>query len=274
MSSGEIEGFKPSKKFLIVHEHWQLLMELCHFTEKLNPLWSTSLMQQQLRGLSYDVINETAGLKSDQEKLQHLIRYFFDQMKFQIVPAESLQLTDCFLPEVLRRQRGPVTLLMLLMTTLLEECQIKVQISSAKRRYLLKVEIANCSMILDFTDRCRSLDASEIVDLINMDFDFSHGSVKKNNLIIDYLGLIQELARNEQKLHILSLTHSYLMRYQPFNLKHLTNRAVTAYETGDYRRAIEDIRSYFQYKQPEFTNAHLKKIYKLAIRKEHLKRDN
>ncbi len=268
MGMGEVEVQKTSKKFLIVHEHWQLLMELCHFTENLNPIWKTQHVQEQLKTLSHGIIQETTGLKSDDDKLQRLIHYFFDELNFKINDKSDICLSDCFLPEVLRQKKGPAVLLMLLITTLFEECQLRTQITSCRRRYLLRIELYNKSHILDFADRCRFLEANEIVDLINEDFDFASGSLKKNNLIVDYLKIIQDLARKENKFHILSLTHSYLMRYQPFNLKHITERAVVAYETGDYIKAIDDIKSYFQYKQPEFTNNQLKKIYKLARRKE------
>ncbi len=267
MGMGDVEVQRTSKKFLIVHEHWHLLMELCHFTESLNPVWQTQYIQQQLKDLSHGIIEETAGLKSDEDKLLRLVQYFFDDLGFKIDEVKP-QLSQCFLPEVLRLKKGPAVLLMLLITTLFEECQLKIQITSCRRRYLLRIELYNKSHILDFADRCRFLEANEIVDLINQDFDFASGSLNKNNLIIDYLKIIQDLARQENKLHILTLTHSFLMRYQPFNLKHITERAVVAYETGNYRKAIDDIRSYFQYKQPEFTNNQLKKIYKLALRKE------
>ena len=46
------------------------------------------------------------------------------------------------------------------------------------------------------------------------------------------------------------LVHSYLMKYQPFNLRTSRERARIAYETGDYRTAIEDIRNYFNTNNP------------------------
>ena len=82
--------------------------------------------------------------------------------------------------------------------------------------------------------------------------------------------MIKARARVENNSQVLTLTHGYLMRYQPFNLKHLRERALLAYETGDYRRAIDDIRSYFQYKQPGLNNSQLKRIYKLALRRHRL----
>lgn len=121
--------------------------------------------------------------------------------------------------------------------------------------------------MVDFGNHCSFLKPFEIVDLINRGFDFSNGGMDTNMLIIEYLTLLKERARKENKLQILSMVHSYLMKYQPFNLKHLSERAIVAYETGDYKRAVEDIRNYFQYKQHDFTNEQLKKIYKIALKR-------
>ena len=272
MISGEVGDAGASKRFLILKEQWRLVHELCHFTEDLNPLWQTPVLQKQLKALSDPIVKRVAGMESEEEKFKGLVDFFFNNLAFRLAPANGSNLQNCFLPYVRTSKTGPASLLMLLFSSLLEECNLKVQVSSCHPKHLLKVQMGNRSHIADFEDNCRFLQPYEIVELINNGFDFSNGAKDANILVIEYLNLLKDLSRQENKLQILSMTHSYLMRYQPFNLKHLSERALVAYETGDYRSAIDDIRSYFQYKQPEFTNQQLKRIYKQAM-KLHNRRD-
>lgn len=244
----------------------QLVFEVCHFTQDLNPLWPTRTLIQRLKSKSRPILNRIHNLPQQQIQFQELVNYFFVELGFQLRP-QSLSLQSCFLPQVLNSREGPVPLLMLLFCSLAEEADIKVQLSSSRKRHLLKVQLDGRSHIVDFDNKCRCLEPFEIVELINQGFDFSSGAINMDMLVIDYLIEIRKLARQEKRLQILSLVHSYLMRYQPFNLKHLSERAVVAYETGDYKTAIDDIRSYFLYKQPEFNNLDLKRIYKLCLKR-------
>jgi regulator of sirC expression with transglutaminase-like and TPR domain len=171
-----------------------------------------------------------------------------------------------FLPHVLHSRQGPTPLLMLLFHTLCEEHGLRLQLISCSPPYLLKVQLDNLDYIMDFEQKCQMLESAQIVELINQGFDFSAGAISPQSLVIEYLEQVKEKARQENEAQVLTLTHGYLMRYQPFNLRHLRDRALLAYETGDYRTAVDDIRSYFQYKHSGFGNDPLKKIYKLALK--------
>ncbi len=267
---GEIEDLRSSKRFLLLKEQWRLVLELCHYSEDVNPLWQNGILQDTLKTLSRPAIALTESYSEDEIKFRILTHYFFKQRGYSLAKPTVLKLQDYFLPSVLNARTGPAPLLMLLLCTLFEECGIKAQVISCHKRYLLKVQLNSRAHVVDFEDSCRFLEPFEIVDLINRGFDFSNGALGMTALVVEYLEMIKARARVENNCQVLTLTHGYLMRYQPFNLKHLRERALLAYETGDYRTAIDDIRSYFQYKQPGLSNSHLKRIYKLALRRHRL----
>ncbi len=266
MVTGELDTARSTKPILMLKEQAQLILEICHFTQDLNPLWETRTTLKRLKSLSQPIVREVHDLESDEEKFEHLIQYFFKNLQFK-QKDKDIDLMGCFLPQVLSSKQGPTPLLMLLFCTLCEEAGIRAQVTSCRRRYLLKVQLDGRAHIVDFGRACQKLAPYEIVELINRGFDFSAGCMQSDCLVVEYLSLFKTLSRQEHKLQILSIVHSYLMRYQPFNLKHLSERALVAYETGDYKTAVDDIRSYFQYKQPEFTNLNLKRIYKLALKR-------
>ena len=268
MFTGEEGSVSPVKPITMLREQSQLVLELCHFTQDLNPIWETRTLLQNLKSLSAPAIKRLGQNSCQEDNFKILVQYFFDDLAFSIRSSDKNKLQNSFLPNVLVSREGPAPLLMLLFCSLLEEAGIKAQITSCRVKYLLKVQLDDKSHIVDFKKSCGFLQPYEIVELINRGFDFSCGALNSDILVVEYLNLLKKLSRKENKLQILSMVHSYLMRYQPFNLKHLSERAIVAYETGDYRTALDDIRSYFQYKQPEFTNLDLKRIYKVALKKE------
>ena len=268
MAAGDTSQIQTSNPISILREHVQLVLELCHFTEDLNPLWSAKKTFAQLRLLSDPVKEKIETLNDQKEIYEEACRYFFEVLGFRCTDKEDLSFKDSLIPQILETRQGPASMVMLLFTSLLEEANIKVQIASCRKRHLLKVQINGRAHITDFDKNGELIDHEEILNLINRGFDFSSGPLQSDALVVEYLNTMKRLSKNEKRLHIQTMIHSYLMKYQPFNLKHLSERAMVAYETGDYKTAMEDIRSYFQYKQPELTNQKLKEIYKMALKQE------
>lgn len=262
------KGLKTSPYFLLLQEQWQLLFELCHFTEALNPCWQRKTLQTKLQKLGQPLVFRTKTLNCDKDKLKIICQYFFEELGFKSIEESRLSFQDSLLPFVLTRRQSPTPLLMLILCCFLEECGLKTQNISCEITNLLKVQVNGHPCIIDVDRGGKPLKPREIVEFINKGVNFSSGWLGSNVLVIKYLNIIKELARRSGKLQILSLTHSYLMKYQPFNLKHLAGRAIISFKKGDYQKAIEDIRSYFQYRQSGQTNQILKKLYKLALMKE------
>ncbi len=264
----ETKELEASPYFLLLQEQWQLLFELCHFTESLNPRWKRKTLQAKLQKLGQPLVFRTRALKCDEEKLKIIKQYFFKELGFKIIKESNLSFQDCLLPFVLSRRQSPAPLLMLIFCCFLEECGLKARNISCHLTNLLKVQINGNPCIINIDRHGEFLEPHEVVGLINRGLNFSSSWLGSNILVIRYLNLIKKLARQAARLQALSLTHSYLMKYQPFNLKHLAGRAMTSFEKGDYQKTIEDIRSYFQYRQSGHPNQDLKKLYKLALSKE------
>lgn len=266
MITGEMGAESRPKRFLLLKEQWPLVLELCHFTEELNPQFKTIHLLNHLKNLSQPIRNDIAKWESDEEKFYKVVQYFFDILGFSFGENTKMSLEESLIPSILLTRRGPEPVLMLLLCALFEECNVQVHITSCRAQYLLKVQFDHRSYIVDFKKKCAKLQHSEIVELINSGLNFSQGCLNSNSLVIEYLDHLKFSARQENQLKMLSQIHSYLMKFQPFNLKHISERAVVAFETGDYRSAVEDIRSYFQYKHGELSNSNLKNIYKLALK--------
>ena len=260
---------KTSPYFLLLQEQWRFLFELCHFTEALNPrCWKSKTLQEKLQKLGQPLVFRTKDLKCDEDKLKIINQYFFEELGFKTIKESHLSFQNSLLPFVLSHRQSPTPLLMLILCCFLEECGLKARNISCELTNLLKVQINGYPCIINIDRHGEISKPREIVDFVNKGLNFSNNWLGSNVLVIRYLNLIKKLARQEGKLQTLSLTHSYLMKYQPFNLKHLAGRAMTSFEKGDYQRTIEDIRSYFQYRQNGQTNQALKKLYKLALTKE------
>ena len=268
MDRGDLRTLDASYGISLLKGQWKLILELCHFTEDYQHLWSTKDIQVRIQLLKHELLRLTDSNASEDDKLASLIHFFFYQKCFTPTEYQEVNLQNAFLPYTLTARKGPNEILMLLFTALAESLGLKAQVTSASVKYLLKVQIHNKPHIIDIGNRGSILQPYEIVELINRGFDFSARCPSPTGLMVEYLNLLKLVARKYGDLHLLTLTHSYLMKYQPFNLKHLSERAMVAYQTGDYKTAIEDIRSYFLYKSPEMTNYHLKRIYKLARRLE------
>ena len=249
-----------------LREQGKLVFELCHFTQDVNPLWGARELLTQFEELSQPGLRAMDSDLEDEKRFHSLVPFFFQDLGFRCA-QKPLSLKELFLPQVLSSRKGPCSLLMLLFCYLCEQAGLSVRAAFCEKRHLLRVQFMGRHHILDFEKECEPLESYQLVDLINEGVNFSQGPLPSDQLVVDYLNHLKKGARQENRLHVLSLVHSYLMRYQPFNLKHLSERATVAYETGNYKMAMDDIRHYFQYNSPQFNNSYLKRIYKQALKR-------
>ena len=271
----DTKELKASPYFLLLHKPWQALFELCHFTEALDPRWQSQQLQMKLQDLSQPLTFRLKDLQRDESKFKIVSHYLFEDLGFQMIQESNLCFQDCLLPFVLSRRKAPAPILELLFCCLLEKCGLKVPVQVHRFQHLLKIQINKTPWIIDVGQKGKNLEPHEIVQLVNDGSDFSNSWVGSQTLVIEYLNLIEKQARKSHNPQILFIIYSYLMKYEPFNLKHLCQRALMAFEKGDNSNVIEDIRNYFQYKQDKQDNETsklLKRIYKLALQKENQKR--
>ena len=215
--------------------------------------------------MGQSLVFKTKNLKCDEDRLKIINRYFFEEPGFETIKESRLNFQNSLLPSVLSRHQSPIPLFMLIFCCFLEECGLKARNISCELANLLKIQVNGSPRIINIDCRGEFLKPHEITDLINKGLDFSNNWLDSRTLVIKYLNLIKKLARKTENLQTLSLIHSYLMKYQPFNLKHLADRAMISFERGDYQKTIEDIRSYFQYSRSDEPNQALKKLYKMAL---------
>ena len=267
MDFSKLEPHWVENRLSLLRKHWQLSLELCHFTSELNPLWPTKVLRRKILNIMADLKQLNLADCSDLEKLERLRHFFFHQKAFSITPPEEQTIQNNLLPYILSSRKGPPEILLLLFSTLAEFIELKVQCHVRQGRYLLKVFIDEKPQIVDFRKNAKFLEPYEIVELINEGIDFSKDH-NHSRVIVRYLYLLRRLAKRERDLSTLAHTHSYLMKYQPFNLKHVSERAKVAYMTGDFRTAITDIRSYFLYRSPGMNSQSLARIYRMARKKQ------
>jgi len=216
---------RETRPVLLLGEKWKLLLELCHFTQSLNPLWDTGQLQRSLKSLSQPAIVLAQNIQDEEERFLFLVDYFFKTLNFSIDNPQESQLLNSFMPQILVSRKGPSQLLLLLLMALLEQCHLKMSLCSPKQRLVFKVHLNRKVQLFDFTSQCAHVGTSDLIQLINGGYDFSGQPTPVSALVVEYLNRIANLARRERKLQILSITHSFLMKYQPFNLVHLSERA-------------------------------------------------
>ena len=258
---------KAPPYFFLLQKQWQIFFELCHFTSDLNFRCQRKTLQAKIQKLVQILLLKTKNIESEKDKLKIICQCFFSEMGFRVIDESLLDFESSLLHKSLASRQCPASLLMLILICFFEECGLKSQTINCESVNLLKVHLGQGdSSIISVDRRGADLCPRELTNLINQGVDFSTAWSDSRTLVIQYLSLVKKLAGRENNLKALSLTHSYLIKYQPFNLKHLAGRAIVSFEKGDYNQSIDDIRSYFQYRTDGKTNLILKKLYKQALK--------
>jgi len=239
--------------------------EICRLSSDILPLEEYRVLKAHFDQWVRSFAAAYPSPANDLDKIKALVAFFFEDQGFRPLEVKSIDLKSSLIAEAIDRKKAPWELLTLLFMTLAESIQLKVKCIDDSEKWLLKVYIDDDPQIVNLEKSGSFLAPFEIVEFVNNGVDFTQWNLGER-VFIRYLYRIRHLAKLDFNLHGLSVTQAYLMRYQPFNLKHLSERAKIAYHTGDYRGAAEDIRDYFIYKSPEITNFQLKKIYKMALK--------
>ena len=266
MASFSSESQNLVHHLTLLKHYKKMALEICHFASEVDPACHAQKIYNQLRGITAELQEQLPETRSDREKVEGLIHFFFGHLGFQISHSAPSSLRSLLLPEVLDNRQGPREVLALIFLTLAEAVNLKIELNSDSSSHLMKVFIDDHPTIIDFDRRGHFLEPYEIVDLVNHGIDFNHSPPPELPVIL-YLRLLKKMARDKNQFGILTKVQSHLIRHQPFNLKYLSERALIAYESGNFREAIEDIRDYFLYRSSDISNFKLKNVYRMARKK-------
>ena len=83
MLSGDTQGTgSPNKVMTLLKEQGQLVVEICHFTQDLNPIWHTKTTLESLNHLSH--LSYKYKREDDEERFsKKRLTIFFNQLKFK-----------------------------------------------------------------------------------------------------------------------------------------------------------------------------------------------
>ena len=244
-----------------------MTVEMCHLAQQIRPDLDTRKSFRMI-GKHSRIARQFSSLGYSQKDLyQKICHYFFDEMGMNLHKTSELSVADCLVPRVIQNGGGPKTLVALLFVSLLEEAGFSISGTQCHDPLIFKIKVDGRSEMIDFENRGAFLGRSQLIDYINQGKNLSKCTEQGYPLVINYLYELKRLSEACSSDSTTRLIHTRLMSYEPYNLSHLKNRALLAYETGQYRLAWKDLHSYFFYTTPESSQNKLRGIYLQAGRK-------
>lgn len=236
-----------------------LFLDLSHIAHDLSALWPLHRTLQGCQILSKELLT-TVGANAS-EPLKHfeaVSEYFFKQKKFKPLKSKPT-LEKYLLPYTLLSRRGPVELLLPVFIALSSQLGLNVQVAHYGSEIIVKLIIDGKAHFFNFKKACEQLTSEDLITLVNSGCDCSQ-TVSEQELLTKYLLRIKQQCMRERSLLSLYKVQTYLMKYQPFALNHILDRARAAYAIGDIVKAAEDVSQYLTFSADRINNTRMIKL--------------
>lgn len=254
-----------------------LFVDLSHIAHDLSSLWPLHRTLQGCQTLSKELVT-TVGLNTG-DSLKHfhaVCDFFFKNKKFKPLRSKPT-LEKYLLPYALLSRRGPVELLLPLFIGLNRHVHLNIQVAHYNKEIILKLVVEGKAHFFNFKNGCQPLNSEDLITLVNSGCDCS-GTVSENDVLTKYLLRMKHQSLRERSLLQLYKIQTYLMKYQPFALNHILDRARAAYAIGDVVRAAEDVSQYLTFSADRLQNTRFARlVYKMnnrALRRFHFGKDD
>lgn len=254
-----------------------LFVDLSHIAHDLSSLWPLHRTLQGCQTLSKE-LQSTVGINAG-DSLKHfeaVCDFFFKQKKFKPLKSKPT-LEKYLLPYALLSRRGPVELLLPLFIGLNRHVHLNIQVAHYNKEIILKLIVEGKAHFFNFKNACQPLTSEDLIHLVNSGCDCS-GSVSEHDVLTKYLLRIKKQSLRERSLLHLYKIQTYLMKYQPFALNHILDRARAAYAIGDVVKAAEDVSQYLTFSKDMMHNNRItrliSKLNNRTLRRFHLGRDD
>lgn len=185
--------------------------------------------------------------------------FFFERQKYSLLSCRY-KVDRLLIPFALNSHSAPLELLLLLFVSFAEEVKIQLQVLPHGNDWIIKWVHDGHTKLFDFRLHCQTLRTEDLLALINDGVDCSHW-MGKSELMNQYLLLLKTQCLRERSFLQLYKIQTYLLRYQPFALNHLLDRARAAYAIGDVVRAAEDLGEYLSFHKDTVINNRWVKLF-------------
>ncbi|MCC6137887.1 MAG: hypothetical protein IT287_04595 [Bdellovibrionaceae bacterium] len=236
-----------------------LFVDLSHIAHELSALWPLHRTLQGCQNLSKELL-ATVGTNTN-DPLKHfeaISDYFFKQKKFKPLKSKPT-LEKYLLPYTLLSRRGPVELLLPLFVGLNHQLNLNVQVAHYGQEIIIKLIVEGKAHFFNFKKACEQLNSEDLITLVNSGCDCSQ-TVSEQEILTKYLLRIKHQCMRERSLLSLYKIQTYLMKYQPFALNHILDRARAAYAIGDIVKAAEDVSQYLTFSADRINNTRMIKL--------------
>lgn len=247
----------------LVPENFSILEEIGHLAAHYNPNFNFQDVFSELSQLERSLLFLSKNTNSTSECIFEFLNGFFKIHNFKCLPVNKyISLDNLFLDSVLSSRKGPPELLLLLFSALSKSAGLKIKVINVKHHPCVKVILKNESYIFDFVKNGKLLTKNDLLALINSGADLEK-DWSDRELFSRYLAKAKFLSKRNQDFKYKVL--DTLLRYQPFNLDLVTERAQLGYELGHLKETLRDISHYVMYRSPvKHTTQQLLDLYRRA----------
>lgn len=255
-----------------------IFVDLSHIAHDLSSLWPLHRTLQGCQSLSKELVTTVGTNASDSLKhFEAVCDFFFKQKKFKPLKSKPT-LAKYLLPYTLLSRRGPVEILLPLFIGLCRHLNLNIQVAHYNKDIILKLVVDGKSHFFNFKKACEPLTSEDLIQLVNSGCDCSQ-IVSEHDVLTKYLLRIKHQCLRERSLISLYKIQTYLMKYQPFALNHILDRARAAYAIGDVVKAAEDVSQYLTFSADRINNTRMIKLMRKInntslLRRFHLSREN
>jgi len=216
---------------------------------------------RQVQFLGFHLVKTCEDLDEPQ-RWEALRRFVFEEKKFHIASARLPDWTDdlILMKPVLDDREGhplPIVFLLLYLAHFLD---LPMALLQARHHYLFKWVRSGKTVYLDLTNEGRALTDEELIQVLNR----SSSSLEiwsAKQLMTQYLELLLRTFETNQSLTHLHTTLNLMLQMDDTNIAALGQRALLRQRLGYDRDALNDLKRYFSFVDPDQAPFELKQAW-------------
>lgn len=232
-----------------------LLREVCRISARLDTNASYERILKRTQFLAYEIQSITDLDTTEEERLQVLNRFFFEEKEFRCLPqTETEPTTSYLLNHVLTRRAGSPIVLALLYAFLAEAIEIKLDFVDLDPTCFLRWNDCGRSRFIDITRKGRTLTNDELLETLQSRFKFVSLSPDTlfetrsfENYVTDYVTALKKTIDPIHEPERMLFLQNTLIAYQPSELPLVGERAFLHRRLGNFKLALADLKRYFAF---------------------------
>lgn len=224
---------------------------------------SLETFHKRLKFLECELLSTMSrySLPSETQRLEMLNKFFFIEKAFRIIPAEKSQDMFFIVGSVLAEKTGSPTLISLLYKRFARALNLEVCILSSRTHSILKWKSLKGSVFLDLEKGGRSLEAGELVERLRGEYPRRFERLTEAELALQHLQEWASFLALEERLDQLLFVYTATIALFPNSITTLGRRALVNAKLGFKREALQDLKRYFSFADPQSCPSDLKDLF-------------